>query len=103
VGAKYDGKSREPTKTEIDKALTAALRLKNSMDFVLLGNKNAKQADKAAAQARIDATTKEVMDRLTGGAPAGGGGAKPITEAEYNALPKGASYIAPDGSQRVKG
>jgi hypothetical protein len=78
--AKYDGKSREPTKTEIDKALTAALRLKNSMDFVLLGNKNAKQADKAAAQARIDATTKEVMDRLTGGAPAGGGGAKPTLD-----------------------
>jgi hypothetical protein len=27
----------------------------------------------------------------------------PITKAQYDALPKGASYTAPDGSQRVKG
>jgi len=74
VGAKYDGKSTEPTKTEIDKALNSAYKLKNSLDFLLLSNKNAKPADKAAAQARIDATTKEVMDRLAGGTPKGGGG-----------------------------
>ena len=102
--AKYDGKSREPTKTEIDNAINKAHKLKNSMDFFLLSNKNAKPADKAAAQARIDATTKEVMDRLTGGdSKGGGGGGRPISEAEYKALPKGATYIAPDGSQRVKG
>lgn len=29
--------------------------------------------------------------------------AKPITEAEYKKLPKGATYTAPDGSQRTKG
>jgi hypothetical protein len=72
--AKYDGKSTEPTKTEIDRALNAALKLKNTQDYFVLSNKNAKPADKAAAQARIDATTKEVMDRLTGGTPKGGGG-----------------------------
>jgi hypothetical protein len=103
VGAKYDGKSTAPTKLEISKELNAAHKLKNSMDFLILANKNVKQADKDRAQANIDRTTKEVMDRLTGGTPAGGGGAKPITEAEYNALPKGASYTAPDGSQRTKG
>ena len=72
--AKYDGKSTEPTKTEIDRALNAALKLKNTQDYFVLSNKNAKPADKAAAQARIDATTKEVMDRLTGDTPKGGGG-----------------------------
>ena len=40
---------------------------------------------------------------MSGGAGGGGGGGQPISEAEYRALPKGATYIAPDGSQRVKG
>lgn len=31
-----------------------------------------------------------------------GGGAKPISEAEYNALPSGSTFMAPDGSMRVK-
>jgi hypothetical protein len=31
------------------------------------------------------------------------GGGKPITKAEYDKLPKGATYIAPDGTQRTKG
>ena len=35
-----------------------------------------------------------------GAAPSAGA---PITKAQYDALPKGASYIAPDGSQRIKG
>lgn len=74
VGAKYDGKSTAPTQVEISKELNAAYKLKNSLDFLILSNKNVKQADKAAAQARIDATTKEVMGRLTGGTPKGGGG-----------------------------
>ena len=35
-----------------------------------------------------------------GAAPSAGA---PITKAQYDALPKGASYTAPDGSQRIKG
>jgi hypothetical protein len=33
----------------------------------------------------------------------GGGGRTPTTKAQYDALPKGASYIAPDGTTRIKG
>lgn len=33
----------------------------------------------------------------------GGGGGVPTTKAQYDALPKGASYIAPDGTTRIKG
>jgi hypothetical protein len=101
VGAKYDGKSTEPSKTDIDKALNSAYKLKNSLDFLLLSNKNAKQADKAAAQARIDATTKEVMDRLTGGAPkGGGGGAKPTFE-EFMAKAKPANPNTSDAELKA--
>jgi hypothetical protein len=32
-----------------------------------------------------------------------GGGGTPTTKAQYDALPKGASYIAPDGTTRIKG
>jgi hypothetical protein len=45
---------------------------------------------------------------LQGSRPRGAGGgsraasAKPVTQAEYARLPSGASYVAPDGSQRVK-
>jgi hypothetical protein len=44
---------------------------------------------------------KEIAGIMSGGqatAPA-----KPITKAEYDKLPKGATYTAPDGSQRTKG
>lgn len=47
---------------------------------------------------------KEISSIMSGG---GAGkqnpSARPITEAEYKKLPKGATYIAPDGSQRTKG
>jgi hypothetical protein len=33
----------------------------------------------------------------------GGGGGVPTTKAQYDALPKGASYTAPDGTTRIKG
>jgi hypothetical protein len=35
--------------------------------------------------------------------PAGGTGVKPITEAEYKKLPKGGTYVDPDGKTRIKG
>jgi hypothetical protein len=38
---------------------------------------------------------------MSGSKPEGGG--KPITKAEYEKLPKDATYIAPDGTQRTKG
>jgi hypothetical protein len=37
-----------------------------------------------------------------GGAPAGAGIAKPAGKAEFDALPSGTPFIAPDGSQRIK-
>ena len=48
---------------------------------------------------------KDISDQLVNralGNPASQSG-KPITKAEYDKLPKGATYIAPDGTQRTKG
>jgi hypothetical protein len=46
--------------------------------------------------------SQRVVERALKEAGEGGGG-KPITKAEYDKLPKGATYIAPDGTQRTKG
>lgn len=46
--------------------------------------------------------SQRVVDRALKEAGEGGGG-KPITKAEYDKLPKGATYTAPDGTQRTKG
>jgi hypothetical protein len=102
MGAKYEGKSGQPTPKEINDAIEKAYKTRNQMDFLVLGNKNAKPADIARAQANIERTKNDVIAQLGGGASKGGG-AKPITKEEYDALPKGATYTAPDGSQRVKG
>jgi len=104
MGARYEGKSTAPTEKEIRAAIIEAHKIENPMNYMTLARRNAKPAEKAEAQAKIDATEKRVraeMTRGTGGG--GGGGGQPISEAEYRALPKGATYIAPDGSQRVKG
>lgn len=73
----------------------------------------APDADKPAIERQIEARrqmlTNEVMQGVrtapTGGitpppAPAGG---QPTTKAEYDKLPKGATYIDPNGVQRIKG
>ena len=44
---------------------------------------------------------REIAGIMSGGKAAAP--AKPITKAEYDKLPKGATYTAPDGSQRTKG
>jgi hypothetical protein len=49
---------------------------------------------KAQVLAGLDA-----LERQQGG----GSGRTPTTKAQYDALPKGASYIAPDGTTRIKG
>jgi hypothetical protein len=48
---------------------------------------------------------REISQIMSGskGAAAPAGGGKPITKAEYDKLPKGATYTAPDGTQRTKG
>jgi len=46
---------------------------------------------------------KDISDQLVNRALGREGGGKPITKAEYDKLPKGATYIAPDGTQRTKG
>lgn len=104
MGARYEGKDNKPTPTQINDAIEKAYKTRNQMDFMTLANKNAKPADVARAQANIERTKQDVLRTLSAtGGGGGGGGGQPISEAEYRALPKGATYIAPDGSQRVKG
>jgi hypothetical protein len=54
-------------------------------------------------QGQRDRLSKLIIERAIGEAGAGDAGGKPITKAEYDKLPKGATYIAPDGTQRTKG
>jgi hypothetical protein len=77
------GGDRNPTPTD---RLRAAQSIVNDMD--------ATPEEKAEAR-------KEIIRISSGSKPEGGG--KPITKAEYDKLPKGATYIAPDGTQRTKG
>jgi len=52
-------------------------------------------------QKRAELAALKQRAGITGGAPTGGGA--PTTKAQYDALPKGASYVAPDGTTRIKG
>ena len=103
MGARYRGKDTAPTPLQITNQIEKAYEKRNSIDLMTLSNKNAKPADIARAQANLARTKQDVLEslKITGGG--GGGGGQPISEAEYRALPKGATYTAPDGSQRVKG
>lgn len=79
-------------------AATAAIarlnRAQSDSEYVAALMELRKIASDAADSARAKAGRR---------APAGGPGAKRVTNAaEYNALPSGALYIAPDGSQRRK-
>lgn len=79
LGVKYTGttKSTTPTPKEINDAIEKAYKTRNSMDFLVLGNKNAKQVDKDRAQANIDRTKADVIKSLTGGIASGGGSMSP--------------------------
>jgi hypothetical protein len=57
-------------------------------------------ADKAGAAKEYRRLALMNVQEGEGGATGGG---KPITKAEYDKLPKGATYTAPDGTQRTKG
>jgi hypothetical protein len=58
------------------------------------------EADKASAAREY---RRLAMLNVQEGEGAATGGGKPITKAEYDKLPKGATYTAPDGTQRTKG
>ena len=58
-----------------------------------------KLADEARAQ--LNALKREAG--ILGGTPTGGTGGAVTSKAQYDALPKGASYVAPDGTTRIKG
>ena len=73
-GARYTGKSTAPTETQIRNAIRDQHRLENQMNFMTLTKKNAKPAEKAAAQAAINATEKRVRADMTRGTDGGGGG-----------------------------
>jgi hypothetical protein len=77
------GGDRNPTPTD---RLRAAQSIMNDIDST--------PEEKSMAK-------REIAGIMAGSKPEGGG--KPITKAEYDKLPKGATYIAPDGTQRTKG
>lgn len=84
-------------------------------DAFLLGKRGEPKEDtfaKELAKKEIEIATSVMPDEMKAKQLAGiqalkqrqgGGGATPTTKAQYDALPKGASYIAPDGTTRIKG
>jgi hypothetical protein len=57
--------------------------------------------ENASSEEEAALAKAQISSIMSGSKPEGGG--KPITKAEYEKLPKGATYIAPDGTQRTKG
>ena len=76
------------------------------MAALLAGSTDKKAiAKRDAAIAAMKEVRKRYEDnsRLGGGVTGGGGGTQqPITKAEYDKLPSGATFTAPDGSLRIK-
>lgn len=54
---------------------------------------------------RLDAQINQVLNEMATSLKEEGGGErkKPTTKEEYDRLPKGATYVAPDGTTRIKG
>lgn len=96
MGARYEGKSTAPTQKEILKAIQDQQKIENLMDFMTLSKKNAKPAEKAEAQARIDATERKVRAAMSGG----GGSAKPTLE-EFMAKAKPANPNTSDAELKA--
>ena len=70
----------------------------NKMDMI--EKSNLKKDGITSAEDYVKYMMRITEQAKPGAAPATGA---PITKAQYDALPKGATYTAPDGSQRVKG
>lgn len=93
------------TQSEITDAQKADELLKNLRIQLLTADPKDRPNVEARIQARLAEVAQQVQSRIqrpgtTGGA---GGGAQPTTKAEYDKLPKGATYIDPNGVQRIKG
>jgi hypothetical protein len=86
IGARYRSKDTAPTETQIRNAIRDQHKLENQINFMTLAKKNAKPAEKAAAQAAIDATEKRVRDSMTRGAGGGGGGGGNMSPQDQQAL-----------------
>lgn len=108
IEAKYMGMIAKGQVKEAEEYLSRISKIKGGSG----GDRNPTPTDRLrAAQSiltDIDSTPeekamakKEIAGIMSGGKAAAP--AKPITKAEYDKLPKGATYTAPDGSQRTKG
>jgi len=107
IEATYMGLIAQNKPKEAEEFLQRISRIKRGGDKEdTLGKEIAKKRVEIAAMP--DSKIKDqalaglaALERQQGGS--GGGGATPTTKAQYDALPKGASYIAPDGTTRIKG
>lgn len=92
-----------------DYALNVRLYGKDQADALRLAQETAKGFVTASGPAGSTFTwAPTLMPRTAAGSAAGGTGGvggipAPKTEAEYNALPAGAEYIAPNGQRLIKG
>jgi hypothetical protein len=107
IEAKYMSLIANKKPKEAEEYLERILKIKGGAS----GDRNPSPTDRLrAAQTMLENASSEeeaalakaqISSIMSGSKPEGGG--KPITKAEYEKLPKGATYIAPDGTQRTKG
>jgi hypothetical protein len=97
-GVKYEG---QDTSTKDSKAVQDAINKRTTMIDTQLQSGNLKPEKEAELLARRERIASQVRKEM--GAEGGGGAAQRVTtQEEYNNLPKGTRFIAPDGSTRVK-
>jgi hypothetical protein len=96
--------------SEITEAQRYDEGIKNLRAEYLMADDKDKPAIQARIQARLDEVARTVQSRVqrpgvptTTTTPPPPAGNQPTTKAEYDKLPRGATYIDPNGVQRIKG
>jgi hypothetical protein len=96
--------------SEITEAQRYDEGIKNLRAKYLMADDKDKPAIQAEIQARLDEVARTVQSRVqrpgvptTTTQPPPPAGNQPTTKAEYDKLPRGATYIDPNGVQRIKG
>jgi hypothetical protein len=105
IEATYMGLLAQNKPKEAEEFLQRISRIKRGGDKEdTLASEIAKKRVEAAAlpEGKYKAQVLAGLDALER-QQGGGSGRTPTTKAQYDALPKGASYIAPDGTTRIKG
>lgn len=104
TGVRYTGAPEKNKDWEHEKLVQQTIKDRAGIILTRLQSGSLKPEEEAKLTAKLKKITDQVRAEYpTPGAGAKATSAKPVSEAEYKALPKGATYIDPNGVERVKG